>query len=518
MKRLLSVLLCSLLLMTLLTGCVEELSPYVPTGSGLYQPDMETVPGDTQPEGTELALAYYPDSSMNPFTATDVTNRALFSLMYQGLFTVNRNYEAVPILCSRYTVSLDLRVYTFYIEENVTFWDGTPLTPVDVVMSLHRAKSSPVYKGRFTHVYDLSKGDDGGVTVYLDTPCENFPLLLDIPIVKDTELDDPIPSGSGPYRFEQTASGARLRRVESWWCSAKLPVSASAIPLRAAQSPKQIRDDFEFSKLGLVCADPNSDQYADFRSDYELWDCENGNFLYLGCNLNSPAFGNGELRSALTYAVDRAALTEKYYHGFARSAALAASPQSPFYSGALAEHYAYDPYRFAQAVQSVKPLLTDEWGQEYTVQLLVNSGDPLRVQVARDIQKMLQAGGLDVELDAQPYEDYMKTLEKGKYDLYLGQTRLSPTMDLTAFFAPDGSMNYGGMADATIYSLCLDALANRGNFYNLHTAIAEDGRLCPILFQSYAVFANRGLVSGLTPARDAVFYYDLGKTDVDVKE
>jgi hypothetical protein len=33
-----------------------------------------------------------------------------------------------------------------------------------------------------------------------------------------------------------------------------------------------------------------------------------------------------------------------------------------------------------------------------------------------------------------------------------------------------------------------------------------------LAFLSYAVFADRGLVSGMAPARDNIFYYDLGKT------
>ena len=60
--------------------------------------------------------------------------------------------------------------------------------------------------------------------------------------------------------------------------------------------------------------------------------------------------------------------------------------------------------------------------------------------------------------------------------------------------------------------LCNQALANHGNYYSLHKAVADDGRLCPVLVRSYAVYAERGLLTGLTPARDSVFYYSLCKT------
>ena len=40
----------------------------------------------------------------------------------------------------------------------------------------------------------------------------------------------------------------------------------------------------------------------------------------------------------------------------------------------------------------------------------------------------------------------------------------------------------------------------------------DDGRLCPILFTGYAVYATRGLMTNLTPARDHIFFYHLDKT------
>ena len=66
--------------------------------------------------------------------------------------------------------------------------------------------------------------------------------------------------------------------------------------------------------------------------------------------------------------------------------------------------------------------------------------------------------------------------------------------------------------DIALYTLCNEALANHGNFYTLHQTIMEDGRLCPILMRSYAVYATRGLLTGLTPARASGFYYSVGKS------
>lgn len=505
MKRILCLLLCLLLL----SGCAGNTGgTYVPTGNGLTWDEEYT--GATQISPTEaddnqvLKLAYYPDKGLNPYLCTDFTNRALFPLLYQSLFIVDRDYRVEPQLCSRYSVSQDMRTYTFYIE-NATFSDGSRLTAADVVASLLAAQESQVYGGRLLHITEITLSEDGGVTVRLNTACENLPLLLDIPIIRQTQLEADHPLGTGLYILETGATGARLRRRGDWWCQAAMTVTAPSIALMVAESAAQIRDEFQFSDLSLVCADPGSDRYADFRCDFELWDCENGIFLYLACNMDSTVFSIPEVRAALTYAIDRDTLAESYYRGFARSATLPASPLSPYYSNALASRYGYDSVRFAKQVNESEV-------RDSAVVLLVNSDDSLRLRVARAIGRMIADCGLQVEMKELSSNAYLQALRNREYDLYLGQTRLSANMDLTAFFSTTGALSYGGINDVGMYTLCQESLANRGNYYTLHQTIMEDGRLCPVLFRSYAVYAPRGLLTGLTPSRDNVFYYSLGKT------
>jgi ABC-type transport system substrate-binding protein len=311
--------------------------------------------------------------------------------------------------------------------------------------------------------------------------------------------------------MESTPSGLWLQRRTDWWCKAELPITAKSIPLIAAQSTTQIRDNFEFAGLSLVCADPGSDRYADFRCDYELWDCENGIFLYLACNMESEVFSLPEVRAALTFAIDRDTIAEDFYRGFARTATLPASPLFPYYSKTLADQYGYDGAKFAQAV-------ADAQQQNAPVVLLVNREDTLRLRVARRIADMLTQGGLAVTTSELTGQAYQKALRNKEYYLYLGQTKLSPNMDLSAFFASNGALSYGGINDIATYALCQESLANHGNYYTLHRSVMENGLLCPILFRSYAVYTTRGLISALEPSRDNVFYYSLGRTMDDAME
>lgn len=510
MKKKIALLLCLTLVLGALSGCVDgSHDPHVPTGDALVMegqdPDSVGPPKEEDPQ--EFSLAYYPDRSMNPLTCNDYTNRVLFSLIYQSLFNVKSDYTVEPILCSQYQVSASYRTWTFYIEPNATFSDGTPMTIEDVLATYLAAKESGYYSGRFTHVHEIALSEDGGIIFYLTTAYENLPQLLDIPILKASEVAAEKPVGSGPYILSDSLAGAQLVRSPIWWCNdLEFVVTAQTIPLVEARDPAHIRDEFEFYDVGLVLADPCSDMYADFRCDYELWDVDNGIFLYIGCNTRYVEFlEDNTLRAMLTYGINREQIVADNFDGYAQAVTLPADPSSPYYSNSLAARYAYDPTKFVEFL--------GRYGKtEEPIRLLVNADDSVRLRIAHSIADTFTDFGLPMEVVECTTAKFQQEIYNANYDLYLGMTKLSSNMDLSPFFAPYGTLSRNGISDEAIYSLCLESLANQGNYYNLHKAVADDGRLIPIAFFGYEVYATRGLVTELTPGRDNVFAYSLGKT------
>ena len=514
MKKI-ALLLSLVLALSAFAGCASE-KAYVPTGDGLADvtrpTEVPTEPAVTAPGGlhtTEntFTLAYYPKEGFNPYDCLNINNRMLFSLLYQGLFATNSAYEVEPMLCKSFTVNEDLDTYVFTLEQ-ATFADGTEITATDVVESLKEAKDSDYYGGRFQYIKRMEEIEGNRVRITTSVPMENLPILLDIPIVKQGQTEDSKPVGTGPYVLQDAAEGLELVLREDWWCKAELPMTADRIPLMKGENPTQIRDEFEFGDLGVSTADPGAASYAAYRCDYELWDAESGIFLYLGCNIRSKVFSQAPIRTALSYAIDRAGLLASCYNGFGAAATLPASPKSPYYDQSLARQISYDP-------EILKQALTEANMVGRSIRLLVNKTDSVRLQTARKIAQMLTDCGLVVEVFECNYTDYRAVLRDGNFDLYLGQTKLSPNMDLTEFFEESGNMSWGGMANSTCLSLCREALENSGNYYNLHQTVLRNGQLIPILFRSYAVYADRGLGSSMEPSRDNVFYYSLGKTMLD---
>ncbi len=496
-----------LALCLLLAGCSPAGDSYVPTGDALHQDGTTAPTGNNTGAEQQMKLAYYEELGLDPYTVANYTNRMLFGLLYQGLFAVDRDYNVEPILCKSYQVSKDMKTYVFYLEA-ATFADGTPLTAQDVVASLEYARNTTVYWGRLSCITQLSVTADGGVRIDLSSGYSELPLLLDVPIVKEAELGEPYPTGTGAYRISSGISGRGLLRTDKWWCNGSLKVTATYIPLVACKDNEEIRNAFELEGVGLVCTDPSSGAYIDYRGDYEIWECQTGVFVYLACNEESDVFSIPEIRQALTYAINRSYLTEEYYQGFAVGTVLPAIPGSPYYNEGLASRYTYDPQKLKDAIANANL-------EDNRISILVHKRDSTRSRAARAIGDMLTECGLKVEVKVLDGSQYENAMYWDYYDLYLGQTMLSPNMDLSAFYDGTSTLSRAGLADAAILALCKNAMANIGNYQSLHRAVLNDAMLCPILFSSYAVYGQRGLLSEVEPARDNVLYYSLGKTLAD---
>ena len=109
-----------IMLLSLLTGCLgEDPDVYVPHGGAMLDASEEPEDLSLQEEELQsLNLTYFPDRSMNPLIGNNITNRVLFSLIYQGLFSIDRDNVAVPILCSYYEVTTDVHISALGVDRN----------------------------------------------------------------------------------------------------------------------------------------------------------------------------------------------------------------------------------------------------------------------------------------------------------------------------------------------------------------------------------------------------------------
>ena len=309
----------------LLSACGSEGGAASSSSASSPPAEDHSVGGSPAPEefAAPLTLAAYPTASFHPVLSGNKANLTLAPLLYEGLFAVDSQFQAVPLLCEGYTVSEDRLTWTFTLRSGVTFSDGTPLTGETAAQALQTALDpASRYAGRLSGVQSI-RGGEGQVVLTLSQPNSSLPLLLDIPIALGTGAR---PLGTGPYLLTDSGGSLSLTARSDWWQgSGSLPVQE--IRLASLTKSDELVSAFNSGEVSLIDVDLTGNSELGSSGSYQVWDYPSTDLLYLGFNASQGLCRDPAVRRSIARAIDRDALAETI---FARHAAAAAIPLLPF--------------------------------------------------------------------------------------------------------------------------------------------------------------------------------------------
>ncbi|MBQ1242113.1 MAG: ABC transporter substrate-binding protein [Oscillospiraceae bacterium] len=492
MRKLLSLLL-ALLCALALTACseVEEEESFE---EGLVS--EETPAQEVQPLAQTFALPHLSSQTLDPVTCVDGVPQTLGSLLYEGLFTLDAQFEPQPTLCVEHSYDSETLTYRFTLRDDALFSDGSPLRAADVLATLRRAQESERYAARFASVTSMRAADAQTLVITLSEDNAFFPALLDIPIVKSGTESDLVPLGTGPYLFTNDASGAALTANPNWWRSKNLPLAR--IPLVSAKDNSTAAHLFAAHNVQLLCSDLTGSEPAAVGGDIALTEVSGSTMQFLGFNFANSLLSNASMRSAMSAALDRADLTSAYLLGHAEPTQFPVHPKSARYPLSLEQPLSSDAYRTALGEAGV----SEEKPRKLT--MIVNSENAFKVAVAERIATTLSTGGLSVTLKTLKWSDYLAALQAGNFDLYYGEVRLTADWNCTTLVHTLGSLNYGHCGSAEDDALLATFLAGTSDTFL--SRFAREVPFAPIAFKSVSVLAPQGMIETLSPTTNCVFY------------
>ncbi|MCI2057944.1 MAG: ABC transporter substrate-binding protein [Oscillibacter sp.] len=491
--KILSVLLLPAML---LTGCGGGLS--AGSGSSPFSSQEQT---DTEspalPSG--FALPYLSGATLDPVTCPDGIQQTVASLLYEGLYELNRKAEPEPRLCSVSNYDAASFTWSFTLRSGVTFSDGSPLTAEDAAASLRRACASGRYGSRLAVIKSVGTAG-GAVLVSLNRADTGLPALLDIPIVKSGTEDTSVPVGTGPYCFVSDGSGKYLSANAAWWGGNTQPVNR--IGLVACEEEDAARYQFTSHAVQLLVCDLTGTQPLSATGSFEFSDADTTILQYLGFNLRRPLFADSALRRALSLGIDRNAISRAYLSGHAAAAQFPVNPVSSLYPAKLEDEYSLSSY--TAALQAALPA-----GGSRELTLIVNSENSFKVSAAKFIASSLSASGLRITVNALVWSDYLAALSSGNFDLFYGEVRLSADWDCRALLGTGGALNYGGYTNATMdllinqYAASVDRAAA---MESLCRYFKQEAPILPICFKRTSVLTQKDVVQGLSPTAANPFF------------
>ena len=457
--------------------------------------------GSAAEEAVPFTLPVFLDFSLHPVLGANRANLTLSPLLYEGLFQVDESFQAVPVLCERWSASEDLLTWTFTLRAGITFSNGEALTAQAAAAALELARTAGSrYAGRLADVAAVTASEDDPLTftITLTRPNGSLPLLLDIPIALG-EGDRPF--GTGPYTLAGGGDGLALARRDDWWQGTALPLEE--IPLYEVSRSDELIYAFDAGSISLLEVDLMATNALGYGGNYQTWDYATTDLVYLGFNARSGPCQGPQVRRAIARAVDRTPLVQTTYASHAVASPLPVHPDSPLYDQGAADRLSYAPEELAGHLA--------ELGLEgVTLTLLVNSENEAKASAADLIAYQLESAGLAVQVERLPFEDFTAALAAGTFDLYLGETVLTADFDLAPLLSSAGSLNYGGWTASAADPLLsvLHAAPEEEKpraAADLFAYLEQQTPIAPLLFKNGSVLTQWGRVSGLDPIRGNVF-------------
>ena len=481
----------------LLTACGQEGLAELEEETPWYADEQPEEAEETLPE--QFTLAYQAGQSLDPVTCSEGIQRQLANLLYEPLFALDQTFTPQPVLCDRYTVSADGLSYQLHIRSEVYFSDGSLLTAADVAATLRRAMTSERYGNRLSDIRRVT-ADGEYVQVELHQANNALPALLEIPIVKSGTEDSTVPAGTGPYLLITTGEEAYLQVNENWWQGESLPLQR--IELVNAKDQDTAQHLFTSHEVQLYSADLTSGGSA-LTGSLDCVDAATTIMQFIGIRTDHPLLADGAVRRALSLGIDRNTVCTGYLSSHALPASAPLSPQSALYPGE--DTAAYSRERYRQALEDAG-LNT---GTTTQLRLLVNEESGEKGAVALAIAQMLTAADLEVVVETLPWTEYLEALANRDFDLYYGEVKLGADWDVTDLIGTAGGLNYGGWSNASTDLLLSEfrSSADREQAAQaLYTHLAAQCPILPVCFTNTSVLTHRGIVEGMTPTADNIFY------------
>lgn len=539
MKEKIFALLLAAAMLLSLAACGETAAAPEATPDPAADDGAETVSGQTLTFGDaadnvfSLPLDY--DQSLNPIKSKSALNQLVDCLVYDRLFEVDENFNVTSRILSDwyYSKSEDSPgVWVLKVKDGIQMHDGSTLTAADVAYSVSCVftSGSTYYQQQIGRVYSSAFNGE----VYLATAgADNaqLPQRMSIPVIKSGSVGEDIPTGSGPYMYNEDRT--TLVKFDGYENSENLPLDE--VRLRPYRGMEELITEFESGLIDLVVNDPTGIYNMGYGGKNEKRVITTSNLHYIGFNSASRFFRYDAYRYAMNWIINRDRIVSDTLDGNAVATVFPIHPNSSLYDTELAAQYSYDPARCLMELErgGCRDLDADGMlefalsGMKVDVEInfVVCADNAAKVQEARKIAEDMEAIGLYVNLRELTWKNYVAALKTGyidsdaenpeiQVDMYLAEVALTGDWDILTLISgdweEDGTLNYGGWDISELQLLTESYLG--ANDDDRATAVRDwlqylttTTPILPVCFETRDVISHLGVIYGMSPTQYDVF-------------
>lgn len=450
-----------ILLMIVLVGLAFGCDRLLPKKAPDKKDDQNKIAGKA---GGTVAIALNGDiDHLNPIVSRGTNASNIQGMMFLGLLRTDENFRLQksdyrPCLVKSWRFSEDFLEITLFLEENVKWSDGTPVTAKDVHFS-YRMMIDPAVETAARSYLDMVKD----CVVKGD-----FEITFQFKQVYANELEDvnvitPLPShlfgnvsgeqfNNHPFKDNPTVVNGPFR-LKKWDRQQMIelernpeysfdPPLLDRVVFRIIPDQTARLTNLKTGDVDIVMQIP-PDQVNDFK--YNHPDINIVNYSGMSYDMiywlnTHPLFTDKRVRRALTMAINRRQIVDALLFGFGSECT---SPIHPAYE----EFYNFRIAPIPYDVEGAKNLLAeagwqdhdgdgiiDKDGQKFEFKMKTNLGNQRRIDAITMIQADLQRVGIAVAPEVVEFTVYLEQMNDRNYHAALGGMRMGTIFDPTSMW------------------------------------------------------------------------------------
>ena len=425
-------------------------------------------------------------------------------MFFNGLTVLDGSLTPRPQLAEEFTTQ-DAKTWVFKLRKGVTFHDGKPLTPADVVFSMMRHKDAAtasrakVLADQFEAVTASGPNE---VTFRLSSPNADLPVILGtyhFHIVKEGTTDFSAGIGTGPYKVKEFKPGVRSVAVrnENYWKPGRPYLDE--IELVGISDESARVNALLAGQLDLVVAvSPRSVDRVNGSGQHAVFETKSTSYTNLIMRRDSTPGNNPDFVLAMKHLLNREQLLKSIQLGrgvVANDQPIATSNR--FYFKGLPQR-PYDPEKAKWHLQKANLGSTP-------IPVVVSPAATNSVEMALVMQHAAKQIGLNLDVKRMPADGYWST-HWMKHPVGFGNVNARPSADLalTLFFKSDAPWNEAGWKSEKFDQLLVAARgetdqAKRAQMYaDMQVMVSNEGGIgIPMFISSLDGHSNK--LKGLSP-------------------
>lgn len=389
-----------------------------------------------------VALQLEPPHLDPTSAAAGAIDSVLYSNVFEGLTRFMADGSVVPGLAKSWEISEDGLVYTFTLNEGVTFHDGTTMDAEDVKFSLDRIlaeDSANAQKALYAAISSVDVVDPLTLKVSLSEQNGNMLFNLawgDAVIVAPESIDNikQMPIGTGAFKFVEWVQSDKieLTRNADYWGAAPALESAT---FKFISDPTAAFAAMMAEDIDYFSAFPAPENLPQFEADprFQVLVGSTEGETILSTNNKMPPFDNPLVRQAVAHAIDRQAIIDGAMFGYGTPIGTHFAPHNPAYKD-LTGQSSYDP-------EKSKALLAEAGLSEGFETTLYLPPPSYARRGGEIIAAQLAQVGITAKINNVEWAQWLESVFRGK-DFGLTIVSHTEPMDIGIYANPDYYFQY----------------------------------------------------------------------------